>query len=46
MSVEKVLVYESVYDEFLIKLVVCVVKLKVGDIVNKDNVIGFLINDC
>lgn len=45
MSVEKVLVHESVYDEFLTKLVARAAKLKVGDTANKDNVIGPLIND-
>jgi aldehyde dehydrogenase (NAD+) len=45
MSVEKVLVHEKVYDEFLRRFVERAAKLKVGDPRDKSNVIGPLIND-
>ena len=45
MSVEKVLVHESVYDEFLAGLKARAAKLKMGDTGDKSNVIGPLIND-
>jgi acyl-CoA reductase-like NAD-dependent aldehyde dehydrogenase len=45
MSVEKVLVHESVYAEFLSKFVARAAKLKTGDTADKANVIGPLIND-
>jgi aldehyde dehydrogenase (NAD+) len=45
MSVEKVLVHENVYDEFLRRFVERAAKLKVGDPRDKSNVIGPLIND-
>jgi len=45
MSVEKVLVHENVYDEFLRRFVARAGKLKVGDPRDKSNVIGPLIND-
>lgn len=45
MSVEKVLVQESVYAEFLQKFVARASKLKTGDVADKSNVIGPLIND-
>ena len=45
MSVEKVLVHESIYPEFLAKFVARASKLSVGDTRDKDNVIGPLIND-
>ncbi|MBV0910908.1 aldehyde dehydrogenase family protein [Anianabacter salinae] len=45
MSVEKVLVQESVYPEFLRAFVARASKLKTGDTASKDNVIGPLIND-
>ncbi|MGB3243889.1 MAG: aldehyde dehydrogenase family protein [Sulfitobacter sp.] len=45
MSVEKILVHESIYHEFLQKLVARAAKLKMGDTADKDNVIGPLIND-
>lgn len=44
MSVEKVLVQESVYPEFLRAFVARAAKLKTGDTSNKENVIGPLIN--
>ncbi|MFT6785450.1 MAG: acyl-CoA reductase-like NAD-dependent aldehyde dehydrogenase, partial [Dinoroseobacter sp.] len=44
MSVEKVLVQQSVYPEFLRAFVARAAKLKIGDTSNKDNVIGPLIN--
>ncbi len=44
MSVEKVLVQESVYPEFLRAFVARAAKLKTGDTSSKDNVIGPLIN--
>ncbi len=44
MSVEKVLVQESVYAEFLRAFVARAAKLKTGDTASKDNVIGPLIN--
>ncbi len=45
MSVEKVLVHESIYPEFLRKFVERVGKLAVGNTADKSNVIGPLIND-
>ncbi len=45
MSVEKVLVHDSIFDEFLHKFVERAAKLTVGDTGNKDNVIGPLINE-
>lgn len=46
MSVEKVLVQESIFDEFLKKFVERAGKLKVGPpLADKNNVIGPLIND-
>lgn len=45
MSVEKVLVHENVYDEFLQALVKRAARLTTGDTSNKDNIIGPLIND-
>lgn len=45
MSVEKVLVHEKIYPEFLRRFVERAGKLKVGDTRDKDNVIGPLIND-
>ncbi|PCI02612.1 MAG: aldehyde dehydrogenase [Hyphomicrobiales bacterium] len=45
MSVEKVLVHESIYPEFLSKFVERAAKLKVGDSSDKSNIIGPLIND-
>lgn len=44
MSVEKVLVQESVYAEFLHAFVARAAKLKTGNTASKDNVIGPLIN--
>lgn len=45
MSVEKILVQETVFAEFLEKFVARAAKLKVGDTADKSNVIGPLIND-
>jgi len=46
MSVEKVLVHEKVFDEFLRRFVERAARLKVGDPVkDKSNIIGPLIND-
>ncbi|WP_114965264.1 aldehyde dehydrogenase family protein [Alkalilacustris brevis] len=45
MSVEKVLVHESIYPEFLRRFVERASKLKIGDTADKGNVIGPLIND-
>jgi acyl-CoA reductase-like NAD-dependent aldehyde dehydrogenase len=45
MSVEKVLVHESIYHEFLQKFVARAAKLTVGDTAEKGNIIGPLIND-
>ncbi|MDA0223673.1 MAG: aldehyde dehydrogenase family protein [Proteobacteria bacterium] len=45
MSVEKVLVHESIYPEFLRKFVARAAKLTVGDTSDKGNIIGPLIND-
>ncbi len=45
MSVEKVLVQEKVYDEFLRGFVARAAKLKTGNVADKANVIGPLIND-
>ncbi|MEM6460745.1 MAG: aldehyde dehydrogenase family protein [Pseudomonadota bacterium] len=44
MSVEKVLVQDSIYSDFLNAFVGRAAKLKTGDTANKDNVIGPLIN--
>ena len=45
MSVEKVLVHESIYHDFLAGLKARTAKLKMGDTGDKNNVIGPLIND-
>ena len=46
MSVEKVLVHEKIYDEFLRKFIARAAKLKMGDTTtDPSNVIGPLIND-
>ena len=45
MSVEKVLVHQSIYAEFLARFAERAAKLKVGDTADKSNVIGPLIND-
>lgn len=45
MSVEKVLVHESIYADFLRAFVARAAKLKTGDTADKANVIGPLIND-
>lgn len=45
MSVEKVLVQESVYPEFLHRFVERAARLKTGNVADKSNVIGPLIND-
>ncbi len=45
MSVEKVLVQESIYADFLRQFVARASKLKTGDTKDKANVIGPLIND-
>jgi vanillin dehydrogenase len=45
MSVEKVLVHEKVFDEFMRRFVERAAKLKVGDPRDKSNIIGPLIND-
>ena len=45
MSVEKVLVHEKVFDEFMRRFVERAAKLKVGDPKDKSNIIGPLIND-
>ncbi len=45
MSVEKVLVQEKIYADFLAQFVDRASKLRVGDTVDKANVIGPLIND-
>lgn len=45
MSVEKVLVHESIFHDFLAGLKARTAKLKMGDTGNKSNVIGPLIND-
>lgn len=45
MSVEKVLVQERVYDEFMQGFVARAAKLKTGNVADKANVIGPLIND-
>ena len=45
MSVEKVLVQEAVYDTFLNGFVARASKLKTGNVADKSNVIGPLIND-
>jgi acyl-CoA reductase-like NAD-dependent aldehyde dehydrogenase len=45
MSVEKVLVHESIYADFLAKFVQRASKLTVGDTRDKGNIIGPLIND-
>lgn len=45
MSVEKLLVQENIYDEFMSKFSARAAKLKVGPTSDKDNVIGPLIND-
>ncbi|MBX2835801.1 MAG: aldehyde dehydrogenase family protein [Gammaproteobacteria bacterium] len=45
MSVEKVLVHNNVYDEFMHGFVARASKLKTGHVSDKNNVIGPLIND-
>jgi len=45
MSMEKVLVHESIYHDFLAELKARTAKLKMGDTGDKSNVIGPLIND-
>jgi len=45
MSVEKVLVQESIYPEFLRRFVERAGKIKTGNVVDKNNVNGPLIND-
>lgn len=45
MSVEKVLVQEKIYPEFLAAFAARAARLKVGDTADKANVIGPLIND-
>ncbi|MFD0917142.1 aldehyde dehydrogenase family protein [Pseudahrensia aquimaris] len=45
MSVEKVLVHESIYPDFLREFVARAQKLKTGDTADNANVIGPLIND-
>lgn len=45
MSVEKVLVHESIYNEFLEKFVERAARLTVGDTSQQSNIIGPLIND-
>lgn len=45
MSVEKVLVQDSVHDEFLRRFVARAAKLRTGDVARPENVIGPLIND-
>jgi len=45
MSVEKVLVHESIYPEFLRRFVERAAKLTVGDTRDEKNIIGPLIND-
>jgi aldehyde dehydrogenase (NAD+) len=45
MSVEKILVHESIYADFLAKFVERASKLTVGDTRDKSNIIGPLIND-
>lgn len=45
MSVERVLVQETIYADFLKQFVARAAKLKVGDTADKANVIGPLIND-
>jgi acyl-CoA reductase-like NAD-dependent aldehyde dehydrogenase len=44
MSTEKILVHESVYDEFMRKFLARAKKLKTGHTNEKDNVIGPLVN--
>lgn len=45
MSVEKVLVQESIFADFLQKFVARAAKLKIGDTADKSNIMGPLIND-
>ena len=45
MSVEKILVQDSVYDSFMQGFVARAAKLKTGNVADKSNVIGPLIND-
>lgn len=45
MSVEKVLVQESIYAEFLRRFVERAAKLKAGDVADRSNVLGPLVND-
>ena len=45
MSVEKVLVHESIYSDFLRQFVERAAKLTVGNTADKNNIIGPLIND-
>ena len=45
MSVEKVLVHEKIYADFLRQFVERAAKLKTGNVADKGNVIGPLVND-
>ncbi len=45
MSVEKILVHENIFDDFLQKFVARAAKLTVGDTAQQSNIIGPLIND-
>ncbi len=45
MSVERVIVHEDIYDEFVEKFVPRVKKLTVGDSSKKENILGPVIND-
>jgi aldehyde dehydrogenase (NAD+) len=45
MSTEKLLVHESVYDEFMQKFLARAAKLRTGHTKDKDNVIGPLVNN-
>ena len=46
MSVEKVLVQEQIYDQFLNDFKARAAKIKTGNVADKSNVVGPLINDC
>ena len=45
MSIERVIVHEDVYDEFIEKFIPRVKKLTVGDTTDKENILGPVIND-
>ncbi|MBZ0163994.1 MAG: aldehyde dehydrogenase family protein [Notoacmeibacter sp.] len=45
MSVERIIVHEKVYDEFVEKFLPRVTKLKAGTTTDKENVLGPVIND-